>query len=127
MPGAHNDINVLHRSPIFARYADGEQPPVSFTVNGNTYDMGYYLTDGIYPDWPAFVKSVRQPLDMKAKHFATVQESPRKDIGHAFGVLQAWWAVVRGLAYGWNREQQLMNIMKACVIMHNIIIEDEKG
>ncbi len=39
MPGAHNDINVLHRSPIFARYANGEQPPVSFTVNENTYDM----------------------------------------------------------------------------------------
>src|SRR5438105_2037109 len=84
MPGAHNDINVLHRSPIFARYADGEQPPVSFTVNGNTYDMGYYLTDGIYPDWPAFVKSVRQPLDMKTQHFARVQESARKDIEHAF-------------------------------------------
>ena len=40
MPGSHNDINVLHRSPILSRYANGEQPPVSFTVNENTYDMG---------------------------------------------------------------------------------------
>ena len=90
MLGSNNDINILHRSPIFARYANGEQPPVSFTVNGNTYDMEYYLTDGLYLEWLAFVKSVRQPLDMKAKHFARVQESARKDIERAFGVLQAW-------------------------------------
>ena len=33
---------------------------------------------------------------------------------------------MRGPAYGWKRDQ-LQNIMKACVIMHNIIVEDEKG
>ena len=41
-------------------------------------------------------------------------------------MLQARWAVLRGPAYGWNREQ-LGNIMTACIIMHNMIIEDEKG
>ena len=49
--------------------------------------MGYYLADGIYPDWPAFVKSVRHPMERKTQRFAAVQEGARKDIERAFGVL----------------------------------------
>jgi hypothetical protein len=56
--GSCNDINVLQRSPMFSAYERGESPPVQFTVNGRTYDMGYYVADGIYPEWSAFVKVV---------------------------------------------------------------------
>jgi hypothetical protein len=126
LPGSCNDINVLHRSPIFSAYIRGEAPPVQFTVNGHTYDMGYYLADGIYPDWPTFVKSVQHPMELKTKHFARMQEGARKDIERAFGVLQARWAVIRGPAYGWDRER-LSDIMTACIIMHNMIVEDEKS
>ena len=126
LPSSCNDINVLLRSPIFSAYIRGESPPVHLTVNGRTYDMGYYLADGIYPDWPAFVKSVRHPMERKTQRFAAVQEGARKDIERAFGVLQARWAVIRGLAYGWDREQ-LYDIMTACIIMHNMIVEDEKS
>ena len=88
--------------------------------------MGYYLADGIYPDWPAFVKSVHHPMERKTQRFAAVQEGARKDIERALGVLQARWAVIRGPAYGWDREQ-LSDIMTACIIMHNMIVEDEKS
>jgi hypothetical protein len=82
----------------------GESIPVNFTVNRRAYDMGYYLADGIYPDWPAFVKSVRSPRELKQRIFAEKQEGARKNIERAFGVLQARWAVVRGPAYGWDRQ-----------------------
>jgi hypothetical protein len=62
--------------------------------------MGYFLVDGIYPQWKAFVKTVRNPIDRKKAFFARVQEAARKDIERAFGVLQASWAMVRGPVYG---------------------------
>jgi hypothetical protein len=49
--------------------------------------MGYYLVDGIYTEWYAFVKNVPHPTDRKKQHFAKVQESEQKDIECVFGVL----------------------------------------
>jgi hypothetical protein len=50
LPGSHNDINVLHRSPVFDDLATGQRPQTEFDVNGTKYNMAYYLADGIYPD-----------------------------------------------------------------------------
>jgi len=119
-------VNVLHRSPLFRRQIRDEAPPVHFTVNGNTYNMGYYLADGIYLDWPAFLKTVHHPMTNKDCRFAQVQEGARKDIERAFGVLQVRWGIIRGPAYGWDR-YRLKNIMMACIILHNMIIDDERG
>ena len=49
----------------------------------------------------------------------------RKDVEHAFGVLQARVAIVRGPARFFHAET-LQDIMKACVILHNMIVEDER-
>ena len=48
-----------------------------------------------------------------------------KDVERAFGVLQAWFAIVRGPVRFFYHET-LQDIMKACVILHNMIIEDER-
>ncbi|XP_020395832.1 protein ALP1-like [Zea mays] len=124
MPGTNNDVNVLHRSHVFDPITTGRMPPVNYTVNGNAYNFGYYLADGIYPNWPTFVKAIRHPYEEKKVYFTQMQESCRKDIERAFGVLQARWAVLRGPAYGWDRNR-LTEIMTACIIMHNMIVEDE--
>ena len=124
MPGSLNDINVLERSPVFAALAEGRAPPVNYIINGNEYTMGYYLEDGMYPNWSTLVKTISCPQGRKNQHFAAAQESARKDVEQAFGVLQARFAIVRGAARLWD-EETLANIMKACIIMHNMIIEDE--
>jgi hypothetical protein len=64
-------------------------PPVHYTINGNAYNFGYYPADGIYPNWPTFVKAIRHPYEQKKVYFTQMQESCRKDIERAFGVLQA--------------------------------------
>jgi hypothetical protein len=86
--------------------------------------MRYYLGDGIYPNWSTFVKKIPRPLGAKRKYFANKQESARKDVERVFGVLQSCFAIVRGPVRYWD-EEMLANIMKACIIMHNMIIEDE--
>ncbi|GJU04016.1 putative harbinger transposase-derived protein [Tanacetum coccineum] len=60
-PGSCNDINVLHRSLIFSDVLEGRAPKVSYVVNGHQRNMAYYLADGIYPSWAAFVKSITSP------------------------------------------------------------------
>jgi hypothetical protein len=102
----------------------GRMPPVNYTINGNAYNFSYYLADGIYPNWPTFVKAIRHPYEQKKVYFTQMQASCRKDIERAFGVLQARWAVLRGPTYGWDRNR-LTQIITACIIMHNMIVEDE--
>ena len=126
LPGSHNDINVLERSSVFALLSEGRAPPANFSVNENDYTMGYYLPDSIYPKWATFVKTIPSPKGNKQIHFAESQESAGKDVERAFGVLQARFAIVRGPARLWKLEV-LKDIMKACIILHNMIVEDERN
>ncbi|KAL0016624.1 hypothetical protein SO802_003693 [Lithocarpus litseifolius] len=80
---------------------------------------------GIYPKWSTFVKTIPAPQGQKYKLFAAAQEACRKDVERAFGVLQARFAIVRGPARFFHLET-LQKIMKACIILHNMIVEDER-
>ncbi|XP_074378378.1 uncharacterized protein LOC141719914 [Apium graveolens] len=74
--GSNNDINVLDRSPVL----QGRAPEVNYTVNGNNYNMGYYLTDGIYPEWATFVKTIPRPHSEKKNYLQNIKKANEKTL-----------------------------------------------
>ena len=125
MPGSNNDINVLESSRLFSNLTQGIAPPANYMIQENEYNMGYYLADSIYPKWSTIVQTIQHPQGTKKKYFAMRQEACRKDVERAFGVLQARFAIIAGPTRFWRKEV-LHDIMSACIIMHNMIIEDER-
>ncbi|XP_074378588.1 uncharacterized protein LOC141720132 [Apium graveolens] len=106
--GSLNDINVLDRPHLFEDLDEGRRPEVKYTINGNEYNMGYYFGDG-----------------NKRKYFIAAQKSIKKDVERAFDVLQSRFVIIRDLSRFWDVET-MKYIMTACVILHNMIIEDER-
>ena len=71
------------------------------------------------------MQTIREPQTRKKKYFAMKQESCRKDVERAFGVLQSRFAIVAGPSLFWKKKV-LHDILTTCIIMHNMIIEDER-
>ncbi|XP_047978691.1 uncharacterized protein LOC125220577 [Salvia hispanica] len=66
------------------------------------------------------------PIGERRVLFAAKQESARKDVERAFGVLQSRWVIVKGPARFWYKDV-IADVMYACIIMHNMIVEQERG
>jgi hypothetical protein len=125
MSGTNNDINVLDNSPVLHDYLSSEAKDLSFNVNGQHYPGYYLLTDSIYPKWNIFVQTIIQPQDEKKKHFAKMQEAVRKDVERCFGVLQMRWGIIQQASRQWDLGT-IKDIVMACIILHNMIIEYER-
>nr|GEX46894.1 protein ALP1-like [Tanacetum cinerariifolium] len=123
--GANNDINVLDNSPLFDDLLNDTAPVVPYVVNGVGYEKGYYLADGIYPQWTTFVKSFTVANDAKHAYFKKRQEGARKDVERAFGVLQGRWGIIQqpSRSYHVNTHRR---VMYSCIILHNMILKDQK-
>ena len=89
------------------------------------YENGYYLADGIYPQWASFVKSFTVASDAKHAYFKRRQEGARKDVERAFGVLQGRWGILRQPARAYEINN-IRRIMYTCIILHNMILKDQK-
>ncbi|GKC47875.1 ALP1-like protein isoform X1 [Tanacetum coccineum] len=76
--GANNDINVLDNSPLFDDLLNDTTPVVPYVVNGVGYEKGYYLADGIYPQWATFVKSFTVANDAKHAYIKKRQEGAQQ-------------------------------------------------
>jgi hypothetical protein len=60
------------------------------------------------------------------QHFSKMQSVARKDVERAFEVLQARWDIMRNPVRAWDLDT-ITNIMIACIILHNMILQDEQG
>ncbi|XP_065879456.1 uncharacterized protein [Euphorbia lathyris] len=124
-PNANDIARLLHIGKSRGFPANGIAPPVHYTIQHKEYHMGYYLADGIYPKWSTLVQTIRDPQTLKMKHFAKRQESYRKDMECAFDVLQSRFSIIRNPVRFWKKNV-LQNVMRTCIILHNMIIEDER-
>lgn len=124
LPGSLNDINVLQRSPLLRSIYNRTLPQVDFSLRGNHYTYPYWLADGIYPEFSTFATAFSVPNNAVDQNFTHWQESIRKDIERAFGVLRARWGIIKTPGRCWSKEFLDM-IVSCCVILHNMIVEDE--
>jgi hypothetical protein len=109
---------------LFIDVIRGHTPKVFFIVNGCEHHMGCYLTDGIYPSWPVFMKSVPVPQQEKHRFFSPKQSMLRKDVEYAFGLLRKSFNILAIPSQSYS-QHTLGLIMNACIILHNMIIVDE--
>ena len=67
-----------------------------------------------------------QTQGKKKLDFHNTQAAARKDVEIAFGISQGQFTISSGAARFWD-QYILWYIMDVCVIMHNMIIENERG
>lgn len=128
LPGTMNDLNILEISDHFCKVLNGCFPPITpnYTIDGRDFNWFYYLTDGIYPDWKIFMKSITEPTDKKSKLYAKVQESIRKCVERLFGVLYRRFKILYVGSEFWTVEK-MKHVVSAAVIIHNMVVESRRG
>ncbi len=60
------------------------------------------------------------------QHFTKMQEGTRKDVKRCFGVLQAGFAIFKIPSRQWDMAT-IKSMIIRCVILHNLIIENESN
>ena len=121
-PGSLNDINVSYQLPMYMDVITGKWPPRSFTVNGNTRTLLYYLVDGIYPRFPFFVAPYPNPQTLEQRIFNRLQEAVRKDVELLFGILTARFHVMLHPCFMWTVPQMVLTT-QTVAILHNMVVE----
>ena len=128
--GTLNNLNILSLSPFVDSLTDGtfallekNSGVVPFVIDGEEFSKMFILVDGIYPNYSRFVKSNKTPVTHFEKRFTKWQESCRKDIERAFGVLQGKFRIVANPMYAFNLDY-LAETVYCCLILHNMCVEE---
>ncbi|GJU95522.1 ALP1-like protein isoform X1 [Tanacetum coccineum] len=118
-------LEVVASQDLWIWHAFFRPPVLPYVVNGVGYEKGYYLADGIYPQWATFVKSFTVANDAKHAYFKKRQEGARKDVERAFGVLQGRWGIIQQPTRSYH-VNTIRRVMYSCIILHNMILKDQK-
>ena len=130
--GSLNDGNVLSLSPLLDRMTSGkfskleeEAGVVPFFIEGTAtgFNNTYFLVDGIYPAYTRFVKAILHPSEEDERRYTKWQESARKDIERAFGVMQCRFKSIASPIHIMN-EESIYNLAASCLIMHNMCVQE---
>eukprot|EP00934_Nitzschia_sp_Nitz4_P000358 Nitzschia sp. Nitz4//scaffold549_size3348//1663//3261//NITZ4_009270-RA/size3348-processed-gene-0.5-mRNA-1//-1//CDS//3329554287//358//frame0 len=129
--GTLNDKNILALSPLmmsfdngnFGELEDEEAGVIPFSIEGEEFEEMYLLVDGIYPAYSRFVKSCPIPSSNPESYFSAWQESARKDIERAFGVLQGCFQWFKRPLLEWKLDD-IAEKACTCLILHNMLVED---
>ncbi len=89
--------------------------------NVRVFHCLWVLVDGIYPKLSRFVKTIQEPVGGKASRYARWQESSRKDVERAFGVLQRKLQVLVRKIEQWY-VGDIANIVNCCICLHNMMV-----
>ncbi|KAM0014028.1 putative harbinger transposase-derived protein [Helianthus debilis subsp. tardiflorus] len=86
------------------------------------YKYGYYLVDENYLEWATFVKTL-SCLDVEKRlYYKKKQETARKVVERAFGVLKKRWPIIAQPSRILEKSK-MRNVMYTCMIWHNMILE----
>lgn len=123
--GTNNDINIWDVSPLLRAFLSDHWNTFinfKFKIDGVEFDKLWVLVDGIYPTIARFVKTISFPIGRAQELFVKWQESCRKDIERAFGILvRKFQILARPIEY-WDLED-VKRIIYGCCLMHNMMVE----
>jgi hypothetical protein len=74
---------------------------------------------------PVFIKDVPIPQQEKYRFFSVKQASVMKDVERAFDILNKRFNILDISDRSYS-QHTLSLIMRACIILHNVIIDDER-
>ena len=124
-PGTYNDINIWDHSPLLESFLDGSfarEVDFDYNVGSTTFRSLFLLVDGIYPEHSRFVKTLDEAVGHSQQQYASWQESSRKDIERAFGVLKRKFQIlVRPFELWFVKD--IACIVKTMVMLHNMMVE----
>ena len=125
--GRMNDINIFNVSPFKDNlmngvfdYREDLSGVVPYKICDEEFSKMFILVDGIYPSYSRFVKAIKQPITRQEVRFAAWQESARKDVERAFGILKSQWKFVEHRIYLLDLSKISLR-MNRCLILHNVL------
>lgn len=60
LPRSENDIRVIHKCSVSHLMFDGVALCSNFNLMEHEYETGYFLYDGIYPEWSTLFKVIHK-------------------------------------------------------------------
>jgi Plant transposon protein len=124
-PGTLNDINVWDQSSLLRMFLDGTFTggvDFPFRIANRTFNKVWIMVDGIYPELSRFVKTISVPVSQAHRMYSKWQESCRKSVERAFGVLQRKFQILSRPVELYH-EEDIRNVVNTCLILHNMMVE----